>query len=566
MSLQRFLHARLKRSDLADNSARVRIVLADEDAWLGYAGWLELRLSPGSGRVRAAVAVDAAARASVEIGVAVALGDRAGRWDVWWTVALSGDLPVQVIHGDSLGLAAAVAARAALQGHLVPEEIAFTGRVDLQGEVDAVGLVALKAAAAAQAGLRTLVVPPDAPAFPAPDRLEARSAADLFRRLWPEHRAVRALPVLGALAAGPLLVGLGLLETADLPVRAALLHAAQAPLPATSTALVLNPVQEREGDRVWTYQQRRARLAPLVDALVAAGVASITLDRTPLAEDPSDPALADALRRAAAAGVPVVMALGWRDGLLLPASPDLRAVIDAQLVQTGIAEFETPSSGDMALGHLKARDRGADWVWHAAARTVTSWQRHRQDPTFRDGRLYLGATSVSAPAGRVTLPSVAPSRCLLWTEPGFATRPLPGCDAVSTLDQQTWLTGRAAVVGVRTDRDRVTRDGTWIYGVDQQAAAIESLAAGRSILPWSLPERTAIAALFSALPAAILAISAPTPRALRLALLGTVLGTLAALVGLARLGFAPDVLPLGFGFACAAWAGVAIRRWRERGR
>lgn len=75
--------------------------------------------------------------------------------------AVTGRLPLlrDSVEGYSIGLGSAIATLSSLLGIPVPADIAFTGRVELDGTVAAVGGCKVKAEAALQKGLRRIVVP-----------------------------------------------------------------------------------------------------------------------------------------------------------------------------------------------------------------------------------------------------------------------------------------------------------------------------------------------------------------------------------------------------------------------
>lgn len=551
----------------ADKSARAQVALYDELARVGHIGWIELELRPGAGRVVGPARLDAAARLAAEVAIRAALGRRWDRWDATWSVQLTANLPVQKIKGDSLGLAVAVAARAALQSRVVPADCVFTGAVNARGELGEVGGVPEKAAAAAAQGAATLVVPPGAPSFSAPGRLEITEIERLFERLWPARRWALAARTTALALLGPALVASELLARPDASLRQALASVATAPLEARNTAIVLTPAQERAPDgTLLSFRQRRSELPRLVQDLVAAGVRSITLDRALTPEDPSDEALAAALRAAVAQGVPVVLAIRWREGPMLPAAAALRSLLEDGTVHSGLTEFERPAGADLALALLvSGRATGDDGrTWHAAAETVALWSRQYRPPRWSDRQLQIGALAVPAPAGRVWLRPTQPSPCWMVVAAGYEPTPQTRCTAVATLADQQGLAGRAAVVGVPSDEDTVTLGGRVAYGVELNAAAIENLAVGGALRPWGVGARTAASALATLAAGAIVAVSAARRRGHAIAVVGLL--TLAGLAGLATLGVLLDVLPTLLGVIAAAAAGDHLRRWHETGR
>ena len=74
---------------------------------------------------------------------------------------LHGELPALHVsaRGESIGLGAAVAVLSGILGLPTPRDTAFTGRVDLHGALHAVGGLDAKASAAAEVGVKTIVLP-----------------------------------------------------------------------------------------------------------------------------------------------------------------------------------------------------------------------------------------------------------------------------------------------------------------------------------------------------------------------------------------------------------------------
>lgn len=464
------------------------LLLADEDEWRGHLGALRLTLAEGSGRVRAGATLGAAARQAAELAVAAVLGQALPRWDVTLDVRAPEGLPAHIIDGDSLGLPVAVACRAAWRRLAAPQGLGFTGRVDPGGRVLPVGGMRLKAEAAAAGGLRELITGAGGEPGGALPQREVGSLEELWGLLWPTtpQPARRAALRSGLLLLGPALAITGITAQADHPLGLSLLRATTSPLPARETAIVALPELERSPEGLTrSFRERRDRLAPLIDQLVVAGARSVSFDLALNRVDPADEALAAALRRARAAGVPSVLALRWveNQGPLPPGSESLARLIPEGVVRAAHAYGEGESNRALDPGRVRLRLWSEGWIWHAAVETVASWSPGVGAPRLEDGALgrdtlIIGPLRPQAPLGRLSLRPVAPSPCWLFTEPDWTPTSIPaGCAPTSDLGAVTALRGRAVWIGVRGAGDLVTLLGVPSTGVDVQAAATEIIAA-----------------------------------------------------------------------------------------
>ena len=97
----------------------------------GHVVELVVVLTPGASGVRTPAEVDRDANVAAQLAAAVALGPRADDYGVRWAARGVGF----TIHGTSLGLAIAIATRAALLGRPGPTGWAFTGGIDLDGRI-----------------------------------------------------------------------------------------------------------------------------------------------------------------------------------------------------------------------------------------------------------------------------------------------------------------------------------------------------------------------------------------------------------------------------------------------
>ncbi len=389
---------------------------------------------------------------AAQVAVAAALGEQADRWRLTWELR---GVPFPLA-GGSLGLALALAARAAVEDRALPPGWAFTGAVDLDGRISAVSAVPAKLRAAADAGCQCVGLPAEQADRDAP--LAVRGFATLAEAraaLLPPRRTRRLTAALITLVLLPLLAGLGATERLDLRGWYWLLRLAHGELPATQSVLVPIP-------RDTPLAERRAGYGPLVRALAARGAGAIALDLS-LTDDPSvyeDLALATG--QAQDQGVPVLVGVRWGpEGPVAPSHPALAAS-----TTWGLAAFETEAHRAWVLGRAPVTLLAPDGqhVWHLAIAAHHARTPRIPGPTLDGQTLQAGGGTHPIAAGRVLMHPVADSPSLDWQAP------------------ETWpeLAGRVAVVGtLRQDAALETPDG---LSADLQlhAALVETLAAGQA--------------------------------------------------------------------------------------
>lgn len=519
MAIARLLKNLVEPQADSARTVELPLLLADEDEWRGHVGALMLTLARGSGRVRLPPSLGPSARQAAEIAISAVLGQTLRQWDATLELRAPEGLPAHLIDGDSLGLPVAVACRAAWRGLEPPARTGFTGRVDPTGRVLPVGGMRLKSEAAAAGGLSALCTGLGAEPGGALPQQEVASLDELWALLWPTPPSApsrQAARVAGLWLLGPALALTGISAGADHALELGILRLVSSPLAARETAIVALPELERSPDGATrSFRERRDRLAPLIDALVAAGVRSISFDVAFNRADPADDALAAALRRAGAAGVPSVLALRWVDGQgpLPPGSAALAALLTDGAARAAHAQGEGEANRSLAPGRIRLRRWAGAWIWHAAVETVASWSpgvgapRLEDDPLGRD-TLVIGPLRAQAPSGRLSLRPVAPSPCWLWVELGWTPAPLPsGCTPRDDLRDERGLRGRAVWIGVRGAGDSVSLLGVPAAGVDVQAAATEIIAAEaapRAPGPWLDAVAAGLSCLLAALGRAVL--------------------------------------------------------------
>ena|GEM_PF-1970195 len=366
--------------------------------------------------------------------------------------------------------------------------------------------------------------PPPAPPPPPPAPAATEPAA--ARHSWAAPAAVLALPALVAL--------LQVSAPFDVWAHAWLLRVVDGPLPSTLTAVLPLSV---EGDLRAFRQQYPALLHALADA----GAASVTFDLAFSAADPADADFATAVQALADRGIPVFAAGRWRDGQLEgPGTPELASVL-----HTGVAVLETEGWQQLQLGRVPAHVWSAGTArdeWALSVLTVQSWAPRLAGPAFDDraGQLTVAGRTILAPDGRFSLHPVTPPPELSLDAP----------------DRWPDIHGRAVIVGVLDDHDRfLTRTGV-AHGLYLQAAAVETLAAGRSPMPAGRLENVLLA-LVAAVGGFALG------RRSRVAAVGLAAGAVALAIGVVRIGSGvlPAVGPVLVGAAVAWWA---ARRWPAR--
>ena len=121
-----------------------------------YAGGLEVNFITGPGRFSQQTQ---AATAQAIARTALALGLSSDSW----SVGLSLSDPGVLIEGDSLSAMVGLTVGAMAKGESIPRHRIITGTVTLDGRIGPVGAVALKVAAAHQAGLEMVLVPAKTP-------------------------------------------------------------------------------------------------------------------------------------------------------------------------------------------------------------------------------------------------------------------------------------------------------------------------------------------------------------------------------------------------------------------
>ncbi len=301
----------------------------------------------------------------------------------------------------------------------------------------------------------------------------------------PTHRWTpkKLATAVGALMVGPLLAGVHALDSVDVWLNGQLANTIHGTIPSRRTAVVELP---DTGD----IRGYRKRYPELLTRLADAGAASITFDLSFSSADDADAAFADAVETLTSRNIPVIAAGRWLDGKMQPpGTPELK-----EALSLGLATVETEGWQEVTFGRVPAHvfepESGQD-RWAISVLTVQSWTPRIPGPFFDDRTqtLEVGGTAHPAENARFLLHAVG----------------LPPVLAIDRPEDWPDLTGRAVVVGAASDQDRFLSRLGIQYGVYLQAAAIESLAAGRLPRPMSTLESVVTAGLAGALGIGILA-------------------------------------------------------------
>ena len=472
------VEGRVDHRQVPTRSARAKALVVDQ-AGQGHVVELVVELRPGTGRVDTVGQLAQDTRVAAQLAFAAALGAESKSWDARWTLG-----PGPRVHGTSIGLALAVAAVAAARNKAVPPGHAFTGAVELDGRIGSVAGLPAKRRAAGELQVWDPESVTHLDAVLAPLGLARR------RRNW--RWPLLAIPVVVA--------ALGMMAPLDEPLQHRVLAATAGRIAPESTAVLgIGPTVERRA--------LRSEHAGRIDALVDAGATAILLDLALTAETEHDDDIAQAITRAAAEDVPVLVPVRFAEGeALLPGSSAIRD--SAALAVVGFrreARF-----GSVVAAPVVRRDTTGDRWWHAAVLAAAA--HLHAEPRFDGDELVTGGARNAVHAEQVRL---APVDAPVLQDYG---------------DPATWdVKGRVVVVGVvdGTDDLHETPDGAR-YGAELQAALVETLLHEAAPRP--------LGGLLDALLAGLVALGTALARPSRLAAL-VPLAALAVAVALASGGW-----------------------------
>jgi serine/threonine protein kinase/CHASE2 domain-containing sensor protein len=496
----------------------------------GHAGQLSVVIDPDGSGVQHPPNVARDAEIAAQLAVAVALGAGADTVGVRWTLrGMKGDLG-----GTSLGLPLAVALHCAWNGNALGEGCAFTGGVDLDGRIAPVSGMPAKLRAASEFGCKTVYVPADGlgqmDAIAGMDIHPVRSFSSLMVRLFPPDSATKKMRLTArwlALLLPVMMAITGLTSKVEPLVHDPLLRWIHGPLMADNTAILAFEPQR-------DARALRALHPAVIDGLVDAGAKAIFFDVLLLAATEHDRAIADAIKRAKARGVRVILPLMNENDLVeFPESAVLR---DAAWFGAVLAQADT-TFWHVRRAPVRVRTLGDGDHWHAAVQTVRAHLNVTDEPRVEDGILVIG-----------------PNRNPVWSDLAYLhpTNPSP---VMRYDDQNTWgmAKGRSVLIGEMGGADDVHRTAKGaVYGVEIEAALVETLLQQRAPRLAS-PEMNALFALLLGLYMATLTIILPVKgrwATLSAPIIGITIGAAFIVAGM-LVAFIPMLLSVGIG----AWVG-----------
>ena len=475
-----------------------------------------------SDQAEVVTAADVARDTAVAAQVAALWGLGEARHTVRWSVRA----PAPALRGTSIGLAVAMATRAAREHRAVPADQAFSGGVDLDGRIAEVGGIPAKLGGALRAGVRRAWVPEGAPSLAGIDVRHAARAEDvatalgLTGRRRPPLRALwLALPVLAAFTQ--------LTHTLDARLQYPVVRAIRGPLVAEHT-VVLELPETRD------LRALRQRYPDWLRGLATAGATAVVIDVALTAPDDDDESLARAIAEVKADGMEVILPVRFRDHQPVPpGTPALAEAVTLGIVQWGAA---------LDLGWTRrapARRRTADGTtyWHAAVQAVAAHTGASRPPTLEGDILAAGPTRNPTTAGQ------------LYVHPAEDPPVFP------LAEPERWrseVEGRMVLIGQRTGSEDLHRtpDGPR-YGVEVLATLTETLTR-QAALRLASPEADALAAAVTGLGTYVLA--AFLRRKRRWFAVAVPLGVLSLATALAAAGVLLGLAPIVAAGAIALWA------------
>lgn len=467
-------------SSSAERTATVKGLVVDRSG-KGHVVDLVVVLVPGGQGVQSLADVDRDANVAAQLAVAVALGVEARAWGVRWTVRGS----AFVLHGTSLGLAIAVATYAALTGAVLPADEAFTGGIDLDGQVVSVHGVPAKVRAAAMHGLRRVTVPRvdvsvDLNGVP----IEVRGVSR-FVEVVPSARPIRSLPGRqAALLLLPIVMALfDMTAGVDAWLVDPILRWVRGPLPVEDVVLVEVPAGP-------DLRERRGQVPLVLQTLAEGGATAVFFDIALSSPMPVDEKLAETI---AELGIPVAVPVRFVDER--PVLPGTKAV--GEVARLGTVEARQ----DSLFGHVRSIPvrrydvDGQTW-WHLAVWTAAAHIGARNGPLVEQNTLTVGPLRNPVWVDEVFLPPVGEVL-------SFSVGEVAAAAAAGQFH------GKAVVVGVTGGKEDIHRTPSGPrYGAEIEAGVvqvllrqaglqrvpigIDMLAAGAAtVLPWAVARSAA---------------------------------------------------------------------------
>jgi len=416
-------------------------------------------LAPGSSGVWCPHDLGRDAQLAAQIAAAVALGADLERWGVRWQVRGPALASASRVRGSSLGLAMAMAIRAAVGQRPVPEGWAFTGGVDLDGRIVEVAGVPAKVRAAAEGGIEQVGLSlNDKAGLRIPDGLTIHGYSYFeaaCQELWPVGviRGKSRISWKWVWLLLPVVISwTALLDGLEIYLQGPLMRHVLGELPADNVMVLDVPTKDIE-ERRWDYPDR-------IDALVAAGVTTIGFDLLFIEDHPADTEFADAVRRAEKAGVKVVLPKRFEDEHFLPSATELVDVGQSAMV---LLNQEMLFGTVRGLYVQKRAVEGSEW---ALSVELLAGHLGAPRPELKGDTLSVKVLRNRLHREQMLLPPVSRPQRLDWDTPeGF----------VAAKD-------KAVLLGVVDGYADVLRTPSGNrYGVEIHAAATEALARQRGL-------------------------------------------------------------------------------------
>ena len=425
----------------------------------GHCVEIVVDLVPGNTGVWCPHELSRDAHLAAQLAAAVALGQEQGQWGVRWQIRGGAMGATTRLRGSSLGLAVAVAVRAALTGRSAPSHWSFSAGLDLDGQLVEVSGLPAKIRAADAAGHRDVVLPlASASGLGAPDGIRLRPHAHfeaVSEELWPQRRG-RSRTVSwkwGLLLLPMVMAWTSLLDGVDLFVRGPLMRQVLGELPAENAVVLALPEGDRKALR-WDYPDQIRRL---VDAEVTA----IGFDVLFLSDSDADTLFVEAIEEAANSGVSVVLPQRFDGHDFLPRGKAFRTLEPSATV---LVE-EDMLFGAVRRLPVRVVDAQGTVRWSLSAALLSAHLR-TAPPRLDGGVLSVGVTRNKTQSDRMILPPVERPERLGWEE-SF---------------EEGSLRGKAVFIGVMDGPSDALRTSSGVrYGVEIHAAAFETLARQRGL-------------------------------------------------------------------------------------
>ena len=374
----------------------------------GHSVEILVDLAPGKSGVWCPHELSRDADLAAQLAAAVALGKEQGQWGVRWQIRGGAMEATTRLRGSSLGLAVAVAVRAARQGRTVPESWCFSAGLDLDGQLVEVSGLPAKIRAAHAAGHSNLALPSASIAgLRAPEGLTLHPQAHfeaLSEQIWPrvEKRRRGRLPLKWGLLLLPVLMAwTSLLDGLELFARGPLMRQVLGELPSDNAVVLALPQGDRKALR-WDYPDQLARL-------VDAGATAIAFDVLFLSDSEADPLFVEAIEKARAAGVTVILPERFDGQVFVPRG---RAFAELEPSATVLVE-EDLLFGTVRRIPLRLVDATGSGRWSLSAVLLSAHLR-ADPPRLEGGLLSVGVTRNRAQSERMVLPPVARPKRLEW--------------------------------------------------------------------------------------------------------------------------------------------------------